>query len=58
MARNNPLLDKVEGPEGSTGWRALVAPTDKHAPGTEQVMVLALVLGVASTPSTHKYPRA
>ena len=58
MARNNPLLGTVKGPEGSTGWRAPVAPIDKDAPDMAQVLVLAQVLGVVSGPSMHICSRA
>ena len=57
-ARSNPLLDTAEGPEGSTGWRAPVAPTDKQAPGMAQALVLAQVLGVVSDPSMCRCHRA
>ena len=49
-AQNNPLLDTPEGPEGSTSWRAPVAPTEKQAPDMDQELVLAQVLGLWETP--------
>ena len=56
-ARNNSLLDTVEGPECSTSWRAPVAPTDKQARDTDQELVLAQVLEVVSASSKCKCTR-
>ena len=58
MAENNHLLDTPEGPEGSTGWGAPVAPTEKLDPDTDQGLVPAQVLGVATDPNIYRCPRA
>ena len=57
-ARNNPLLNTPEGPEGSTGWRAPVAPTEKQAPDADEELVLAHVLGVVKDRKICRCPRA
>ena len=57
-AGNSPLLDIEEGPEGSTGWRAPVAPTDKQVPDTDQVLVLVQALEVVSVSNMRRCPQA
>ena len=58
MAGNNHPLDTPEDTEGSTGWRAPVAPIEKLDPNTDQGLVPTQVLGVATDPNIYRCPRA
>ena len=56
--RSYSLRCTEEGPQGATGWRSPLDPTDKQNVDMDQVVALAQALELVSGSSMHKCPRA